>query len=130
MNAALLPPSLTQYKSPGKRLAFARFAMYHHCEFQVSVSLTNVNSYHRKSFYRITPPARAGDRFRLPRAFTLAELLVVTAIITLLAALLLPALSRAKEASRAAICSSNLRQMGLASGTYAVHNPGHQPLFS
>src|ERR1022692_344564 len=62
-----------------------------------------------------------------PNSFTLVELLVVIAIIAILAAMLLPALSGAKDAARSTACKNHLHQMGLALAMYIGENHDRFP---
>lgn len=67
---------------------------------------------------------RTVSRPNSTRGFTLIELLVVVGIIAVLIGMLLPALNKIREQSKAAVCLSNLRQLGIALENYRANNKG------
>jgi len=75
----------------------------------------------------VTSKSQARSVMRFRAAFTLIELLVVISIIALLIGILLPALGAARESARAAVCLSQVRQIGTASYLYANDHDGHLP---
>lgn len=71
---------------------------------------------------------RIPEKGAAPRAFTLTELLVTVSVISILAGLLLPALSGSKASSQRTQCASNLRQLGIAACLYVDDNLDSYPI--
>ncbi len=67
-------------------------------------------------------------RSRPRLGFSLIELLVVLAIISVLAGILLPTLSKSRQAAQRVVCGSNLRQIGVALQNYVTESRGHLPM--
>jgi prepilin-type N-terminal cleavage/methylation domain-containing protein len=89
------------------------------------MKLTDLNR--MNSFAGINTRMRRRAHLPKPPGFTLIELLVVIAIIAILAAMLLPALSRAKETARRISCTNELKQLSTAGMMYTDDNQGACP---
>ena len=64
---------------------------------------------------------------KAPGAFSLIELLVVVAVLAILASITLPAVARARSASKSTVCANNLRQWGLATHAYTSDHDDYLP---
>jgi prepilin-type processing-associated H-X9-DG protein/prepilin-type N-terminal cleavage/methylation domain-containing protein len=72
-------------------------------------------------------PIESVDKMR-KRAFTIVELLVVISVVSVLMAILMPALARARQQGKSVACLSNLRQLAIASQLYVNNNDGFYPI--
>ena len=78
-------------------------------------------------FHAVSPHKLASAGRQVPPAFTLVELLVAIAVIGILAALLVPALAKARARGQCITCLNNMRQVGAAMHTYGLEFAGNLP---
>jgi prepilin-type N-terminal cleavage/methylation domain-containing protein len=93
----------------------------------VRCRMSDVRSRHARWARSLSAHPTSDIRHPTFPAFTLIELLVVIAVLAILLGLLLPALAGAKDAARASVCSSNIRQIMIAADSYATDRADRLP---